>query len=557
MLGEKNIQLESLGVGMKKIFFNGSILTMERSDADTEKKNAPEAVLVEKGIITRVGTLHEVQAAAGGKAEYHDLKGCCLMPAFIDAHSHFIMNAQMSLCADLSECRSFRDIAVTLAQYIKDNRITNKKAVLGFGYDHNFLKESRHPDKRVLDRVSRTIPILILHVSGHLACANSAALGLAGVTPSTPEPPGGRIGRLEDGREPSGYMEEAAVAHVQKAMAPRLKKSVGSLLKNMHTQYLRYGVTTVQEGAATASDFKLLRILSWLRLLKLDVVVYPLMTAGGIGLMKKYGDAYHGYRNHVKIGGYKLILDGSPQGRTAWMSEPYAGLGDYRGYEWLSDQDVEKYVRTAVNEGRQILVHCNGDAASEQFLNAYEKSLFLQKGHSDKGSSLRPVMVHCQTVRNDQLDRMAKLSMLASIFVGHVWYWGDVHIQNFGLERGSRISPVRDAMERGLVVNFHQDTPVTKPDMLHSVWCAVNRVSRKGTVIGEGQKIPIYDALKAVTVNAAYQYHEENRKGTIRRGKIADFVVLNKSPLDVDPMKIRNIKVLETIKDGKTVYSAK
>lgn len=538
---------------MSELFYNGSIVTMEERDAEAAARNAPEAVLVEKGVIVKVGAFDELRHVAGGKVKYHDLKGCCLMPAFLDAHSHFIMNAKMFLCADLSGCKSHEEIVGTLARYISENHVTGKNAVIGFGYDHNFLEERAHPDKRVLDKASGTIPVLALHISGHLGCANSAALKMVGIGAETKEPQGGRIGRLEDGREPSGYLEESALMLVEKVVGSRVKKDMRRLLKNMQKKYLQYGITTVQDGATTAQDFKLLRMLSKLRLLKLDVVAYPLMTAGGCGLMRKYGGIYHEYRNHLKIGGYKLILDGSPQGKTAWLSEPYRDSGDYRGYEWLSDDMATKYVKTAVNEGKQILAHCNGDAASEQFLNIYEKALSEAKRKKD----LRPVMIHCQTVRSDQIDRMAELKMMASIFVGHVWYWGDVHMDNLGAERGSRISPVRNALEKGVIVNFHQDTPVTKPDMLHSVWCAVNRISRGGKVIGEEQKISVYDALKAVTINAAHQYFEEGQKGTIKEGKRADFVVLECSPLEVEPMEIRDIAVVETIKNGKVLYSIK
>ena len=167
-----------------------------------------------------------------------------------------------------------------------------------------------------------------------------------------------------------------------------------------------------------------------------------------------------------------------------------------------------------------------------------------------------PVMIHCQTVRNDQLDRMARLHMIASMFVGHVWYWGDVHLKNLGETRGNRISPVKDALSRKVIVNFHQDTPVTKPDMLHSVWCAVNRVSRTGKIIGREQKISVYEALKAVTINAAYQYFEEDLKGSIEEGKTADLIILDASPLEIETERIKDIQVLETIKDGNTIFCA-
>ena len=154
---------------MKEIFYNGNIITMEEPDVESAKRNAPEAVLVEGGIIKRVGALRELTAAAGRGVKYYDLNGRCLMPSFIDSHSHYVMNAQMSMCADLSGCNSFEDIVETLTQYIKQNNIKAKHAVLGFGYDHNFLAEEKHPDKNVLDKVSKTIPIFILHDSAHIA----------------------------------------------------------------------------------------------------------------------------------------------------------------------------------------------------------------------------------------------------------------------------------------------------------------------------------------------------------------------------------------------------
>lgn len=538
---------------MEQIFYNGKIITMEPSNAEEEKAKAPEAVLVKDGIIVGVGELADIMRIASDKAIKKDLGGKCLMPSFIDAHSHITMNGQMALLADLSQCESFNDIIAALKEYMEKNHITQDDVVLAFGYDHNFLKEGMQPDKRVLDKVSSEIPILILHVSAHLACANSAALKLAGINADTPDPEGGVIGRLEAGNEPSGYVEEAGMSLLKRAITPRVKADFSLMIQKMQDIYIENGVTTVQDGATTESDFNILLRMSELGSLKIDVVSYLLMPSDGMNLMQKYGKKYNNYNGRFRIGGYKLVLDGSPQGRSAWMSEPYLGEDtDYCGYPWMADEAVENYVKQAVTEQKQILAHCNGDAASEQFLNAYEKAV----SETDSKADLRPVMIHCQTVRNDQLDRMSKLNMIASIFVGHVWYWGDVHVKNFGLKRGNHISPVKDAIERGVLVSFHQDTPVTRPDMLHSIWCAVNRVSRGGNIIGEEQAVTVYDALKAVTVNAAYQYGEEKSKGSISIGKKADLVVLDNSPLEVDKIDIRNIRVLETIKDGVTIYRA-
>ncbi len=535
---------------MSVIYYNGQIVTMEGNSEQEMLANAPEAVLVENGKISATGKLSELETM-NEEAEKVNLEGRCLMPSFIDTHSHFVMNGQMSLCADLSECESFDDIISALKDYIAIHEITGDQAVLGFGYDHNFLKEFAHPDKRVLDRVSTDIPIMILHVSAHLACVNSAALAMAGVNRNTPDPVGGLIGRLGESCEPSGYLEEGGMRPFTEMIGKRMKIDMSEMLFHMQDIYLENGVTTAQDGASSKSDIETLKMMSKNGMLKMDVVAYPIMPNGGTALMAQEGKAYREYQNHFKIGGYKLVLDGSPQGRSAWMSRPYLGGEEgYCGYPWMCDDEVAEFVLQAVRENKQLLAHCNGDAASEQYLNAYEKAIAATGNTRD----LRPVMIHCQTVRDDQLERMAKLKMIASVFVGHVWYWGDIHIKNFGVQRGNHISPVKAALDRGVTVNFHQDAPVTKPNMLHSVWCAVNRISRGGKIIGADQKISVFDAMKAVTINAAYEYSEEDIKGSIKEGKRADLVILDRSPFCMDPMDIRNISVLETIKDGETLY---
>ena len=528
---------------MEKLYFNGKIIPITGSE--------PEAVLVSGGKIKKTGKLEDVRAAASGSREETDLQGKCLMPSFIDSHSHMVMNGKMSAFADLTSCSSFEQIIAVLKEYIAGRPASERGAAIGYGYDHNFLKEKRHPDRFVLDKASREIPVLLIHISAHMACANSMLLKLSGIDENTGNPPGGLIGRIGEGPEPDGYLEEAAMALAQKAVQSRLPYHTDRIAERMQEDYIKRGITTIQEGAAAETELKLLKWMADTHQLKADVAAYPLLTAQGAELIKRYPDFDGNYCGRLKIGGYKLILDGSPQGRTAWMSEPYSeGEKGYCGYPYLEDWEVEKYVMQAVKEKRQLLAHCNGDAASEQFLRIYEKCTAENK------EDLRPVMVHCQTVRKDQIDRMAVIPMIASVFIGHVWYWGDIHLRNFGKYRGEYISPVKDAVGCGVIVNFHQDTPVTKPDMLHSVWCAVNRISRSGKIIGKEQRISVGAALKAVTYNAAYQYFEEDIKGSIEEGKNADFVLLDRSPLEVSPLEIKDIEVLETIKEGETIYEA-
>lgn len=527
---------------METIYYNGDILTMEDGPA-------PEALYVRDGVIKKLGTRKELEKLAP-EADTFDLRGMCLMPAFVDAHSHIVMNGQLAAGVDLSGCTSFDDIVFCLKSYLKNHQ--DAEAVFGFGYDHNFLAEEQHPTRFVLDKASRDVPILILHTSAHMACMNTKLMENAGITADMQNPEGGRIGRNADGT-PNGYLEENALQLVFAVAGKSLVQDIAQLADNMQKNYLKYGITTVQEGAADAGSVRLLRHLADAGLLKVDVVAYPVMTQQAGKLWEENPELTTGqYHNHLRLGGYKLVLDGSPQGRSAWLSKPYLGAdGNECGYPRMSSKQVEQCLRQAVLEKRQVLAHCNGDAASEQYLDAYEK-VVKDTGSKDE---LRPVMIHCQTVRRDQLERMAKIKMIASIFVGHVYYWGDVHRRNLGMERGDYISPVRDAIDMGLHVNFHQDTPVTKPDMFHSIWCAVNRISRKGEVIGAGQQVSVGEALRAVTIEAAYEYFEENRKGSLREGKQADMIIVDRNPLTCNPAGLKDIRVLHTIKDGQKVYS--
>lgn len=530
---------------MQTIYYNGTILKMDGEEQDGL------AVFVEDAKIMGIDTMKNLQEQAGEQVELYDLKGRTLMPAFIDSHSHIIMAAQMLMFADLTECISFEQIVSVLKSYAEKRKEQGSGIIIGFGYDHNVLEERRHPNKDVLDKVSKNIPVFIIHVSGHMGVVNSAALTLLNITKETKDPEGGHIGRVEGTEVPDGYMEEAALMVLQYGLLGGMKMDMASAIQDMQMVYLQNGITTVQDGAASSQTIGILKNFAEQGKLKVDIVSYPVMTDTSFASIL---DKDLEYNNRFRLGGYKIILDGSPQGRSAWLSAPYENGKGEKGYPWMSDEKVLNYCRKAVMEGRQLLAHCNGDAASEQFLDCYEKAW---KECGNPKQDLRPVMIHCQTERKDQIERMSKINMIASFFVGHVYYWGDVHLENLGKERGSVISPVGTALKNNVCITFHQDTPVTKPDMLHSIWCAVERRTRKGVLLEQKECIPIYEALKAVTINAAYQYHEENRKGSIAVGKNADLIILDKNPMKVESSEIKEIKVDITIKDGKIVYERK
>lgn len=532
---------------MEQLYFGGSVLTM-RGEHDIQ-----EALLVRDGVIAYVGSCQEAKRLAQPQAEKIDLKGRCLMPGFIDPHSHIVMAAQFSAMADLTECKDFKEIQDTLRRFILEKGLGEQDIVMAIGYDHNFLKEKRHPDKLLLDEVSKGIPIYISHASGHMGAANTAALKLAGISADTPDPKGGKFGRGPDG-EPDGYVEEVtAITALMMPLQKRLKLDLEELICKVQELYFKNGITTCQDGASNEDNLRLLASLAEKSKLKLDVVAYPLLNMEANKALRAFSAYDGGYKNHLKIGGVKIILDGSPQGKTAWLTKPYTG-SDETGESAYDDETVKNFCASAIESRRQLLAHCNGDAAGDQLIRCYKDALSQSK-ETDK-TSLRPVMIHCQTVRPDQLDEMKQLGMIPSIFVAHTYYWGDIHLKNLGHERGNRISPARSAFERGLKVTFHQDTPVLKPNMLETVWCAANRKTRGGQTIGPEEAITPFEALQAVTVNGAYSYFEEASKGLLQEGCRADMVLLSQNPLAVPKEKIRDIRVEATIKDGKFVYSA-
>ena len=400
--------------------------------------------------------------------------------------------------------------------------------MIASGYDHNALSEKTHPSKHLLDSAFPDNPVILQHKSGHLGVFSQSSLELTGFS----------------GKDSDGYLEETDfIEAVKKAPLPDLPRLLSSY-KTAQESYASYGVTTIQEGMMVAQMLPIYQMLLSAGLLTLDTVGYVHPSDAALFYTSLSG--YTGdYRGNFRLGGYKLILDGSPQGKTAWMKTPYKGSADDYGVPYLSDADVLTAMRKAADDGVQLLTHCNGDAACEQFLRCAEVLDI---------ALLHPVMIHAQLLEKAQLPRVKALGAIPSFFVAHCLYWGDTHIENFGFDRASEISPAASASALGIPFTFHQDTPVVPPDMMKTVWCAVKRRTKSGVVLGEAERIPVYDALKAVTVNTALQYGEQARKGCIDEGKYADFVILSDDPLAVSPEQLDRMTVLETYKRGKQIY---
>ena len=537
---------------MGKLFCNATFVPLTDEDARAD------ALLVDdEGRIAFVGPLEEARERAGG-AEEVDLGGAAVLPGLIDPHSHFTGSLQYLLFADLSECTSFAEITETLKAFAAKRHIGPDGVIMGNGYDQNNLIEQRHPDKSVLNAVSEDTPVLITHVSNHMGVANDCLLELAGVTPTTPDPEGGRYGRMDGTGDLDGYAEEPAAMNPFYAVTtPRLGLDFAAMVPAMQRIYLEHGVTTCQDGATAPDMAGVLVSLAKAGLLKMDIVAYPMWGTDVMATLAanpEYDSQdYHG---HFRFGGLKMFLDGSPQGLTAWMTEPYAegpdGERDWVAYGTMTDEDAAAFARLAIDSNHQLLCHCNGDAAADQLLRVYEAARDAS-GNPGK-AALRPVMIHAQTARADQYEKMAEIGMIPSIFSSHIWYWGDAHLRNLGPARGGRVSACGDAARSGIPFTLHTDTPVLRPNLLEAAWCAVNRVTKGGVQLDEDQKITPYEALRAITFNGAYQYGEEDLKGTLEAGKLADLVVLDRNPLAVDPREIRDIQVLATIKEGEVIY---
>ena len=486
------------------LYFGGPIITMEKGPA-------PQAVLVRDGRIAQVGPLAALRAAAPQAAET-DLRDCALLPAFLDPHSHITALADTLDLAQLGAAITPEEIAVILRDFARERDLPQGEWVIGFGYDHNVLPGGTHPHRRDLDALLPHRPAMITHASGHMGVVNTAGLAALGITPNTPDPPGGRIGRESDGRTPSGYLEEGAFLRSAAVLPPAPPQVQLDRLRRAQEIYFSHGIVLAQEGRADQARYDLLRQAG----LTIDTVCYADMTAAP-QLAGQPG-----------VGGYKIFLDGSPQGRTAWMRQPYLGGGDYRGYPTYSDEQVCAFVRQALTQGRQLLAHCNGDGAADQLLCCCRT---VQEEAGLSLAPLRPVMIHAQLVGRDQLEQMGSLGMIPSFFVA-----------------------LASAKALDLPFTLHQDSPVLPPDMLQSVWCAVNRITRSGRVLGPEERVDPLTALAAVTRSAARQYFMEDDRGSIAPGKRADFALLSADPTAVDPVHIRDIQVLETIKDGRAVW---
>jgi predicted amidohydrolase YtcJ len=534
--------------------WTGTILTMN----DTGMR--AEAVAVREGRIVAVGAKDPIMKLKGPQTEVVDLGQRALLPGFVDSHGHVMGGGLQALSANLlappdGPVNSIAALQQSLRDWMAANSDAIRQAnlIVGFGYDNAQLKELRHPTRDDLDAVSKDVPIIVVHQSSHLLALNSKALEMVGFTAATADPPGGVIRRRAGTREPDGVLEETAMFPALGKLLPSIgPKGFKTFARAGAKLWASYGYTTAQDGRTAPGALQLLREVADEGGFEIDVMAYPdVMAARDVGLAQRSAT----YRNRLRVAGVKLGIDGSPQGFTAWRDRPYyAPVGNYpKGYSGYGNVTVEQAndaVDWAFRNDIQILAHASGERAQDILIAAVDAAT-EKHGARDR----RAVLIHGHFMREDQMDSYARLNVIPSLFPMHTFYWGDWHRDHtVGPALAENITPTGWAAKRGLRFTSHHDAPVAFPDSMRILSATVTRRSRSGDIIGPQQRVDVLTALKAMTIWAAYQAQEENAKGSIEPGKLADFAILSQDPTAIDPEKLATLKVTETVKDGRTIF---
>jgi predicted amidohydrolase YtcJ len=366
---------------------------------------------------------------------------------------------------------------------------------------------------------------------------------------------------------PAGLIMETAFLPIIDNMPQPDEQVMLDRLDETQQVYARAGVTTCQEGATHAKDLRFLRKGAGEGLLYLDVVSLPFILdiaefakdfAPGFSgppmtLPDQARDAFGHYDNHLKLQGIKFVLDGSPQGKTAYWTQPLltpgpGGEPNWRGQPVIPADEANKAIAEVYGKGIQVFCHANGDAAIDMVIDG------MRAAGARAGDDRRTVVIHSQCMRPDQLDPYVELGLTPSFFTAHTFFWGDEHLANLGPQRAAFMSPMASALAKGLRCSNHTDYVVTPMEPMRVMWSSIKRTSRSGKIIGPDQRIDIWQALRSQTIEAAWQMFEEDRKGTLEPGKLADLVILDADPLAVDTDSLLSIRVEETVKEGKTVY---
>ncbi|KAB7707346.1 amidohydrolase family protein [Bacillus aerolatus] len=540
------------------IIKNANIVTLD------EKNTAAKSLLVSAGKIVKICSESEPDIQGyiiDSRTQEIDLNGATLLPGFIDTHSHLLMYGEM---LNFIDCRSplnsnIEDILQKVRE--KAEQTPPGNWIMGWGYDDTLLEEKRHPMRADFDQVSPNHPVFIRHISGHFATVNSKALELAGLTEETQDPPGGFFGRDKAGKLDGVIHEIPALEKIIPALpVPSEEENIENIAKGAQV-YLAQGITTCTDAGVGLDkgiaelDAHLAAINSGRNPMNMRLMImnhllnedgpFANYTAEGLQVELKRKS-----NNKAQLDSAKHFQDGSIQGYTAALRKPYYSDSSKIGELLNEQQAFNEELLDLHNRGFRIAIHGNGDRAIESNIEALGNAI-----KSSPRDDHRHRIEHVQTASFEDLQTMKQLGIAASFFINHVYYWGERHRDIFlGPERASRLNPLAEAVDLDLLFTLHSDCPITPISPLFSVWAAANRLTSKGNVLGENQKIDVLTALKSMTIYGAKLNFEENEKGTIEVGKKADFAVLAQDPLTCPPEDIKDISVAATIIDGKVVW---
>ena len=544
----------STDIAAETIYVGGDIVTVNEAQPDAE------ALAVKDGRILAVGSRADIEAAhKGAGTQIIDLAGKTLLPSFIDAHGHYISALSVANQAKVyappaGPGSDVESIVAAIEAFRTDHKVPAGQLIQAYGYDENVMPAGRLLNRDDLDAAFQDNPVIVGHVSMHGGVLNSAALDKFGISADTETPPGGVIVRKPGTNEPYGLIMETAYLPVFANLPSPTAEQEAAWTTAAQKLYAEAGVTLAHEGATHAAELAMMQRAADAGANIIDVVAYPFMTDLEQIIANNPVDQWGEYRNRLKIGGAKITADGSPQGKTAYFSTPYltggpGGEENWRGEPTMTQEALNQLTKSVYGMNVPLIVHTNGDATIDMFLEAYE---FARDGNFERPWNV--TTIHTQFMRKDHIPKFVEYKIRPSFYTLHTFYFATAHKLNRGAEQAAYISPMRDAIDAGLRPTNHTDFYVAPLDQMFMMWSAVNRMSREGEVVGPDQRITPMEALMSQTIWAAEQYGEQDRRGSLEVGKIADLVILDRNPLKVDPMAINKIHVMETIKDGNTVY---
>lgn len=510
-----------------RAFYNGNIITMN------PQQPSAQAILLAGDKIEWIGSSDDILERLPQGHPATDLDGKTMVPGIIDAHGHFPGEGLHAVAADLNSppigsVISMPDVINALkAEADKTNK---GDWVRGFGFDDTTIAEQRFITVQELDDISTEHPIFVFHISAHMAVVNSYALNLLGIDKNTANPVGGEFQKDANGELTGLLLENAHQSAKQTALKFSPLDAI-SVIEFATHHYLSQGVTTAQNGLMQKSTFDLSSMSAKLDMYNIRQIIWPASDLAD-ALLSGEKDSSVFNDEKFKHGAVKLVADGSIQGYTGYLSHPYHTppnnrKSDYVGYPLQAKQTLMDMVEKYHKANLQIAIHGNGDEAIEDIIAAVENAQ-----RKFPKTDPRFIAVHSQMVRDDQLLKYKALGITPTYFNAHVYYWGDRHRDTFiGMDRASRISPMASTEALGIPFTIHSDSPVVPMTPWLNAWNAVNRQTSSGKTLGIKEGVSPYSALKAMTIDAAWQVFEEHTRGSLAAGKYADFVILDKDPL--------------------------